>query len=116
MKNLVLHPLTSQQLDSYIAEPTQVAILAGSAGSGKLSLAHQLAETILQLPSGKLVDYPYSLIVSVAADKKLIAIEAVRELAQFLTLKVPLATTFNRVVIIRDAHLLSIEAQNALLK
>jgi len=116
MNNLVLHPLTSQQLDGYTAEPTQVVILAGSAGSGKLSMAHQLAETILQLPAGKLIDYPYSLIVSLPADKKQIAIEAVRELAQFLTLKVPLAMTYNRAVIIHDAHLLSIEAQNALLK
>jgi len=56
------------------------------------------------------------LTLSVEADKKLIAIEAVRRLDKFLALKVPGKSSHDRVVIFEDAHLLSLEAQNALLK
>lgn len=80
-----------------------------------MALADSLSETILGLPSGKFADYPYKMIIT-PEDGKTIGIEAVRQLEHFLSLKVPSLASYDRIVIIEDAHLLGTEAQNALLK
>ena len=115
MKELVLHPVTRQQLADFTAAPSHALLLAGPPGSGKRTLATSLSETILELPAHSLADYPYKMIIA-SEDGKAIGIESVRELEHFLSLKVPGRAAHNRAVIIEDAHLLSTEAQNALLK
>lgn len=116
MSDLVLHAATERQLASFGAAPTHAVILVGPTGSGKRSLAIKLAEEALELPSGGFADHPYTMTIGLEPDKKLIAIEAVRQIEQFISLKVPGASRFDRAIIIEDAHLLSLEAQNALLK
>ncbi|PIZ63727.1 hypothetical protein COY17_00320 [Candidatus Saccharibacteria bacterium CG_4_10_14_0_2_um_filter_52_9] len=116
MKNLVLHDATRRQLDDYLTAPAHALLLVGPMGSGKLQLATRLAEAVLELPAGSFDDNPYITVISVEPDKKLIAIEAVRQLEKFLALKVPGQSGHDRAIIIEDAHLLSHEAQNALLK
>ncbi len=115
MKDLVLHPLTRQQLSSYLESPSHATVVIGPSGSGKQTVATKLAESILNLPPNGLRDYPYKAIIS-SEEGKAIGIEAVRQLEHFLSLKVPTDSQHNRVVIIEDAHLLTTEAQNALLK
>lgn len=115
MKELVLHSTTAKQMTDFMGAPSHAVLLVGPAGSGKMTLATKLSETILNLPVHGLADYPYKTVV-VSEDGKAIGIEAVRELEHFLSLKVPSRAIHNRVVIIQDAHLLSTEAQNALLK
>lgn len=115
MKEALFHPVTKQQLADFAAAPSHALLLAGPAGSGKRTLATSLSETILELPAHSLADYPYKMIIT-SEDGKAIGIEAVRELEHFLSLKVPGRAAHNRAVIIEDAHLLSTEAQNALLK
>ncbi len=111
--NLILHPVTEQELTGFTQQPAQTLILAGPTGSGKTALANWLAATILDLPEDKLQDYPYHLRLSM---ETALGIESVRELEHFLSLKVPRDQTNNRVVIIEGAQSLSLEAQNALLK
>jgi hypothetical protein len=88
-------------------------LVVGPAGSGKRTVAQTLAERVLQI--AELNSYPYQRLVT-AENGSSIGIEAVRELEKFVSLKVPGDKTYNRVIIIEDAHLLTLEAQNALLK
>lgn len=115
MKHLVIHPNTQQHLQSFIATPAHAALLIGPTGSGKSALAASALENILHLEPGTLTNYPYGLVIA-PADGKAIGIDTVRQLNQFLSLKVPVVGEFNRYVILENAHLLTLEAQNAILK
>ncbi|HUY85251.1 MAG TPA: hypothetical protein VMU97_01920 [Candidatus Dormibacteraeota bacterium] len=117
MKDLILHPTTRRQLESFLKSPAHAVLLVAPAGSGKRTLAIRLSEAVLGLSSGDFADYPYKMLVS-DEEGKAIGIETVREVERFLSLKVPGAgkQAHNRPVIIENAHLLSTEAQNALLK
>lgn len=115
MTPLVTHPVTARQLAAFAAQPSHALLLHGPVGSGKSVIADQLAATILDLEPEQLADYPYSLrldgtIISAAA------IEGVRQLEHFLSLRVPKSGMITRIVIITDAQKLSRQAQNALLK
>ena len=103
MNDLVLHELTKQQLAAFAAKPTHAAALIGPTGSGKRTIATNLAESTLGINS--FTDHPYTLTIA-PEDGKAIGIEAVRQLEQFLTLKVPGKTAHDRAIIIEDAHLL----------
>lgn len=116
MDELVIHPQTIAQLEAYIQAPSHAALLVGPSGSGKLSIVKKLAEKVLELEPGKFDTYSYSLIVKSEEQGKAIGIEAARQLEHFLSLKVPRKQAVNRAVIIEDSHLLTPEAQNALLK
>lgn len=115
MKNLILSPATKQQSEAFIKSPGQVLLISGPAGSGKLTLAKYLAETILELPENGFDGYGQSVVVS-PDDGRAIGIESARQLERFMRLKVPSDKTYNRAAIIENAHMMTIEAQNALLK
>jgi DNA polymerase III delta prime subunit len=116
MKDLLLHPQTRHAITAFQAHPSHALLLSGPSGTGKQSLAVGLSEQLLALEPGKLGTNAYARVVT-AAEGKSIGIEAVRELEHFLSLKVPgNRSATNRVIIIVDAHLLTIEAQNGLLK
>lgn len=115
MKNLVLHPATQRQLEQFIKSPGQVVLVSGPAGSGKLTLAKNLAAAILELPDDSFDTYAQSLVIS-PEDGKAIGIESARQLERFMRLKVPGDKSYDRAAIIEDSHLMTTEAQNALLK
>lgn len=115
MRDLVLNPLTRQQLQAFTAKPSHALMLVGPTGSGKHTLAVALAEEALGINDGGFDNHPYALRIA-PEEGKAIGIEAARRLEQFLALKVPGKTEHDRAVIIEDAHLLTTEAQNALLK
>lgn len=115
MNDLLLHPNTREQLKNFLAAPTHALMLVGPTGSGKQTLALALAERLLQLSPETFAVHPYTMLIT-SEDGKSIGIEAVRQLEKFLALKVPGSLAHDRVIIIKDGHLLSIEAQNALLK
>lgn len=111
----LIHPKTDQQLQHFTNKPSHAVVLVGPAGSGKLTLAQQLAEMILELKPNSLPKYAYQLMIR-AEDGKAIGIEAIRALDHFFAQQVPGTAAHNRVVIIEDSHLMTTEAQNALLK
>jgi len=110
--NDLLHPTTKRQIESFIVAPSHAVLLVGPSGVEKSQTAIGLAEQLLQT---SYESYPYKLQIA-PEDKKSISIEQVRQLEHFLSLKVPSQAAINRIVIIEDAHLLTLEAQNALLK
>jgi hypothetical protein len=112
MPQLILNPTTSTQLKAFKQRPSHALLLIGPAGSGKFSLAKTTAETILDIET--IDGYPYSL--HIAPEQSTIGIEAIRNIEQFLSRKVPGSQPFKRIVIIEQSERLSTEAQNALLK
>lgn len=115
MNDLLVHPITQKSIDGIIQSPSHALLLIGPPGIGKLSLATSLAENILDIPDNKLVDYAYAMHIK-PEEGKTIGIDSVRQLEQFLSLKVPRDKSYNRAIIIENSDLLTHEAQNALLK
>ncbi len=115
MTPLVIHPLTARQIAAFGAQPSHGLLLHGPAGSGKSAVANQLAATILGLGPEQLTDYPYLLQLDGPTISSA-AIEGVRQLEHFLSLRVPKTGAITRIVVITDAQALSRQAQNALLK
>ena len=115
MAELIIHPETQSHIDAYLGAPAHALLLVGPGGSGKLSLAKKTAEAALQLKPGSFDSYGYSYVMR-SDEGKAISVEAAHQLEHFLSLKVPSKTVVNRVVIVEDSQLLTVEAQNALLK
>ncbi len=64
MSQLVLHAVTKRQLASFNRAPSHSVILLGPTGSGKLALAKELLENVLNLSPGTFDDYLYALVSS----------------------------------------------------
>jgi DNA polymerase-3 subunit delta' len=114
MPSLALHPTTKSQLVSITSSPPHAILFVGLPGLGKRSLAVATIEAILSIKDFS--SYPYSLIMEPTEDSRSISIDQIRKLEHFLSLKVASSKPINRAVLIEKAGLLTIEAQNALLK
>jgi hypothetical protein len=115
MLDLVIHPKTSERLEDFLANPAHAILLSAPVGSGKAAISHYLAMRLLGLQTDDFSNQPYIRLIR-SDDGKAIGIDTIRELEHFLSLKVPGERQIDRVVIVEDAHLLTTEAQNALLK
>ncbi|MFI5271034.1 MAG: hypothetical protein ACHQT9_03260 [Candidatus Saccharimonadales bacterium] len=112
MNNLVLNPISDKKIAAYISSPSHALIIIGPTGSGIFKVAKSIAENIVG--TNDIESYPYKHIVS--TENNSIGIDVIREIDQFLSLKVPGNNEIKRFVIIENAHLMTIEAQNSLLK
>lgn len=114
MTNLLLHQRTAADIESLIEHPLQAVVVTGPAGVGKGSIINNIAARLLA--TDDIEQHAGVLAVAKEPDKTEIGIDAVRRIQHFLTLKTTGDKAIRRVVKIEDAHLLSREAQNALLK
>jgi DNA polymerase-3 subunit delta' len=118
MNELLLNPKTRAQVELFLAKPAHAVLISGSAGSGKYSLALEIAANLLEFKRELILENPYFLEIKRLDNKSEISIDAVRGLVSKLSLKVPTdgSKAINRVVLIAEANRLTREAQNALLK
>jgi len=112
-EEILLHRRTDNQIKALLKNPPHAVMITGSPGSGKRTIARYLAGQLLNVPLEKLGVQPYYVEFVKPAGKTEIPIEAVRGLIRSLRLK---TAGRRRVVLIDEAHSLSEEAQNALLK
>jgi DNA polymerase-3 subunit delta' len=111
----LLHPLTASKLALLHDQPPHALLLSGPAGIGKETIARWLAADILSITIDKLSAYPHFLPIN-SDDGKSISIDAVRQLEHAISLKIPGKRAISRIIVISNAQLLTLEAQNALLK
>jgi hypothetical protein len=113
MDNILLHKSVKTSLQQYLNAPAQAILLVAPEASGKATIAETLANELL---GGKANEAKNPAIIYIEKADKSISIDAVRILQKQLQLKTIGSNPVRRVVIIRDAHLMTDEAQNALLK
>jgi hypothetical protein len=77
-------------------------------------LGQNIAASLLGISAEKLREHPYARIITPEDDK--ISITKIRDLQQFVSLQVPSPNPIGRAILIDDAHAMTREAQNALLK
>ncbi len=106
---------TKTTVEATIANSAHALLLTGSEGAGKTYIARHIVRQKLGLAGTSSLDkYPYFKMVS--PDNTVITIEQIRELQKFLQLKTLGKAPLRRAIILKDAHLMTTEAQNALLK
>jgi hypothetical protein len=119
MANIIIHPQTAKSLDNFRQRPSHALLLTGANGIGKGTIARLIAVELLDISVDDFATYPYIKLIIPEESRRAIGIEAIRELEHFIALKVPNNSTpagIARIVVVEDAHLLTAEAQNALLK
>jgi len=109
---LVIHPQTELELERLLASKPHAVIVEAPDGSGKRSIAEWLASELSQVAD------PHKALQQVLfidrGEDKTVKIEKIRSIEQFLMRKLPGNAT--RVIVIQDAHTMTTEAQNGLLK
>lgn len=116
MIELIFHHKTRLKIENLINNIPQSILVTGKQGSGKKTTINYIACQLLKLDIKNLVNYPY--FKTYGLNDSLVLIEDVRNLQEFLKLRVPSnrLDEINRVVILHNADRMSKEAQNALLK
>lgn len=107
MNKLLLHPVTEYHFKSLVQSKPHALMIVGQVGAGKQALANEYARQILG-PS------PY--MFEIFPQNSTIGIDAIRSIKDFLKRRTTGRGQQRRAIVIYDAHNLSLEAQNALLK
>lgn len=112
---LIAHPSTKSNIDSFLTSPSHGLLIAGAPSSGKFHVAKYIISNILGRPDMKLENYPFFKSLA-STDEKELGIDDIREIKKFLRLKTTGSDRLRRFVVIDEAHNLGHEAQNAMLK
>ncbi len=110
MKDLLLHPITKHHLSAILIAKPHAVCVVGPAGSGKETLARHIISEVLGRADSQLAS------LEIQADNNSIGIEEIRKIKDYLKHKTTGNSEIRRAVIILEAHTMSLEAQNALLK
>ena len=111
---MLLSSKTLNQVRSLNLTSNQPIIISGPEFTYKELLSKKIASQSIEIDIDKLDSYPY--IITVISEKKSLGIEEIRDLSKFISLTVPLNQAINRVVMIPNSEILTVQAQNALLK
>lgn len=111
MEDLLLHPTTSHQLKALLQAQPHAILISGGAGTGKQAIAQQF---VVQVLGPETTNNPYLLHISPEANG--VGIEEIRKIRDFLNRKTTGKAAIRRIVLVTDAHTMTSEAQNALLK
>jgi DNA polymerase III subunit delta' len=112
---MLLHAYTQKRLQAIKPGSVHGFLLSGPVGAGKAFAARYLAQLQLGLANTEqLQSYPYFSVIAPAEGT--ISIDNIRELQRFLLLRTPGTQPVRRAVLVEDAHTMTVEAQNALLK
>ncbi|HSX46580.1 MAG TPA: AAA family ATPase [Patescibacteria group bacterium] len=110
--SLLLHPTTRYQLDALVAAQPHAVMVVGPTGSGKTAIAYELARRLLDIDT--VTNYPYFL--HIQPEKQTLGIEQIRQFKEALRRKTTGQKALRRIILLSDAHMMTIEAQNAVLK
>lgn len=114
--SILLNKKTRDEMEAALNAESHAFIFKGEDGAGKTYAARWFSSS--KLGFGKLGreldDYPYFLTIS--PEGGTIGISSIRRLHEFFLLKTIGTNKIKRVALIEDAHRLTLESQNALLK
>ena len=114
MSELLFNLRTRKQIDSYLTNPSHALGIVGPLGAGKGAVAEYVAAQILGIDQQAIHAYPY--FRKFIPQNGVITIDTARELTSYMKLKTTGSASLRRVVVIEDAHTMTMEAQNAILK
>jgi replication-associated recombination protein RarA len=115
--SLVLHPKIAGDIEKLLASPPHALLLVAPEGAGKHAVAMMLAGKLLNVAPEKLANTADLLVVEPDKDEAF-GIDTIRTAQHFMTLKATNAQkqAIQRIALLPDAHTMTREAQNALLK
>jgi replication-associated recombination protein RarA len=115
--NLVIHDKTAAQLDKLATKPPHALLIVAPEGAGKRAVAIALIAQLLNTTEAKLVNTAELLTVTPDKDEAF-GIDSVRTAQHFMTRKISQSESrvVQRIAFLPDAHNMTREAQNALLK
>lgn len=108
---MIISQITSKKVTRFVANPSQALIIASADDVYNEKLAGHIASLVLKADINS-----YAYYQKIIPKNNAIGIEQVRELSEFLKLKVPSGKAINRVCVVLSAQKMTHEAQNALLK
>ena len=110
--DLILHATTESEFTRLLRQRPHAIILEAPAGSGKTAVSQWFARELTGVDN--LAHIPAQVLVLSRGEDKSLKIDKVRAIERFLERK--LSVNQPRVVVVQDAHTMTSDAQNALLK
>lgn len=105
--NLIINPKLNKQLSELSLNPPSAMLITGPKGAGKASLISHFASKIASLKdNSKIIN------ISLLEDKKHILIDQIKDIKKIIKVK----DSGFRIIVIADAELMTLDAQNSLLK
>lgn len=111
---IILHETTKQHIEQLKEKVPHALLITGVQGSGKTYVAQYILSTLFDIPLQSVGAYQYGTTISAAGTS--ISIDQIRQLVQHMSLKTTGKRSLRRFALIEHADLMTVEAQNALLK